>query len=206
MVTSVALLLAGLLMVPAEAKDSGDRGPRTVAVQNRIHTMRHEYSAWVGSLPADAFTKGVTFTGAYTLHFTDLLAWEVANFTYSLPVDTRLADELENLPQPVGPTPFEIVKYYGTSSVVVKPVYGKFAVLNRSLIYQELFAVAGAGYGKLTITGRPVIELGVGTRFYSGKVVSFRFDARDCFFLTKGDTENEVWLALGLSLGLGGLK
>jgi outer membrane beta-barrel protein len=189
-----------------KAKEAGDRGPKTVAVQNRLHTMRHEYSAWIGSLPMDAFTKGVTFTGAYTLHFSDLLAWEVAEFTYSLPVDTRLQDELNNLPQPVGPTPFEVVQYYGTSNIVFKPVYGKFALLNRSLIYEEMFLEAGAGYGKLTITGRPAVDLGAGMRFYSGRLVSFRLDVRDYLFVTKGDTENELWVAAGISLGLGGGK
>jgi outer membrane beta-barrel protein len=189
-----------------KAKEAGDRGPNIVAVQNRLHTMRHEYSAWIGSLPMDAFTKGVTFTGAYTLHFSDLLAWEVAEFTYSAPVETRLQDELANLPQPVGPTPFEVVQYYGTSNVVVKPVYGKFALLNRALIYEEMFVVAGGGYGKMTITGRPVLDFGAGMRFYSGRLVSFRVDVRDYLFATKGATDNELWVAAGISLGLGGSK
>jgi len=189
-----------------KAKEAGDRGPKILAVQNRLHTMRHEYSAWIGSLPMDAFTKGVTFTGAYTLHFSDLLAWEVAQFTYSVPVETRLQEELANLPQPVGPTPFEVVQYYGTSNIVVKPIYGKFALLNRSLIYQEMYASAGGGYGKMTITGRPVLDIGAGMRFYSGRLVSFRLDVRDYMFITQGATDNELWVAAGISIGMGGNK
>lgn len=198
---STLLLLLGLATSPAWAADAGIQ-PQ--AVQNRLHTMRNEYSVSVGALPMDAFTKGLTFTGAYTLHFSDLLAWEVAQFTYSVGVDTRLADELAALPNPAGATPFEVVRYYGTSNFVIKPVYGKLAVVNRSLIYQEWFAVVGGGVGKLTLSTRPVIDLGIGTRVYAGDHLSVRLDVRDYLFASKGDVENELWVALGLSLAFGG--
>lgn len=204
------LTLFSLLLVaaPAEAKDSGQRGIRTLAVQNRVHSQRHEYTFAVGALPVDAFTKGYTGTGAYTLHFSDLLAWEVVQFTYSLQVDTRLNDQLNNLPQPIGPTPFEVVDYYGTSSLVLKPVYGKFALLNRSLIYTEGYLALGGGYGKLSITSRPALNLGAGLRVWTGRKVSFRLDVRNYSFLQAafGDWENEVWIGLGISLGLGSVR
>jgi len=178
-------------------------GPETGAVQNRLHTMHHEYDVALGGLPMDAFTKGVTLSGSYTLHFNDLFAWEVAQFTYSFPVDTKLQAELANLAQPVGPTPFEIVRYYGTSNFIFKPVYGKLSVLNRSVIYQELLFNAGLGVGRLTLTTRPVVDLGVAVRFYGKKGVSVRLDARDYAFINGDGVENELWFGLGLSLGHG---
>ena len=41
-------------------------------------------------------------------------------------------------------------------------------------------------------------------RVYGGKHVSVRLDVRDYFFFNIDDTENEIWIALGLSLGFGG--
>ncbi len=192
--------LLGLLGAPALAADGGIQ-PQ--AVQNREHTMSNEYALWVGSLPMDAFTKGLTFSGAYTMHFSDLLAWEVAQFTWSLGIDTRLATELEALPQPVGTTPFEVVRYYGTTNVVVKPLYGKLALFNRNLIYQEWFAVVGGGVGRLTLTTRPVVDLGIGTRIFAGEHLSFRLDVREYLFVSTDDLENELWVAMGLSLAFG---
>ncbi len=200
----LVLVIAAAPLAAQAAGEAEEQGPRTLAVQNRMHFMRHEFGVWIGVLPLDAFTKGLTFTGAYTLHFSDLVAWEIAEFTYSVGIDTRLADELANLPQPVGPTPFEVVKYYLTSSLLFKPVYAKLAVLNRSLVYGEVFFLLGGGYGWLTITHRPVIDVGVGARVYAGKNVSFRVDFRDYMFFNTEDLENELWIALGISLGFGG--
>jgi len=200
-----AVLAAACLSAPAWAADaSNGAGPTPQAVQNRKHDMRSEYSVWVGALPMDAFTKGLSFTGAYTLHFDDLFAWEIAQFTYSVGLDTRLKDELASLPQPVGPTPFEVVEYYATSNFVFKPVYGKLAVLNRHLIYLEWFLVGGAGVGWLTLTSRPVLDVGTGFRVYAGDHLSVRLDVRDYLFVNLDDVENELWIALGLSLGFGG--
>jgi len=176
-------------------------GMKTLAVQNREHSMTHEFGVWFGTLPLDAFEKGIAFSGAYTLHFDDLLAWEIAQFTYSYGIETDLKEDLENLPQPTGPTPFETVQYFVTSSVMFKPIYGKLAALNQALIYSEMFFVLGGGYGWLTVTDRPVIDVGAGMRIYAGSVVSFRIDVRDYMFVNLDDLHNELWVALGLALG-----
>lgn len=180
--------------------DSEDKDLATLAVQNRTYSMRHEFVGWFGVLPMDAFTKGMTFSGGYTLHFNDVLAWEVGQFTYSYHVDTNLNDDLENLEQPAAPTPFEVVKYYATSSIVFKPIYVKMAVLNSRVVWGEFFVLAGGGYGKLTITQRPVIDYGGGARLYIGEYFSVRLDVRNNMFLNKEDVLNELWVALGASL------
>lgn len=183
----------------ADEDEEQAQGLETLAVQNRLHTMTHEFSAWVGTLPLDAFKKGLTFSGAYSLHFTDLVAWEIGQFTYSHGIETDLNAELENLQ--VGPTPFEVVRYYVTSNLMLKPIYQKMAALNQALIYGELFIVAGGGYGWLTNHGRPIVDVGVGMRVYAGKYVSFRVDIRDLMLVTTGDVHNELWIALGVCLG-----
>jgi outer membrane beta-barrel protein len=192
-------LTATPLSLLAAADENQAEGLDKVAVQNRAHTITHEVSAWIGTLPLDAFKKGLTFSGAYSLHFTDLVAWEIGQFTYSYGIETDLNKELENLS--VGPTPFEVVRYYVTSNLVIKPIYQKMAALNKALIYGELFLVVGGGYAWLTNSGRPVVDVGAGMRVYAGSYVSFRIDIRDLMLITTGDVQNELWIALAVCLG-----
>ena len=100
------LLLTLSILLPISA--AAESVLPSLAVQNRRYTQTHEFSAFVGHLPMDAFTKGVTASGSYTLHFNDLFAWEVAQFFYSFDVDTDLENEL--LAFDLKPTPFERVQ------------------------------------------------------------------------------------------------
>ncbi len=200
--SAVLAAMAGLLTgAPALAGE-----PTVLAIQNRKHTMRHEYTLWVGVLPLDAFTKGLTFSGGYTLHVSNLVGWQVGQFTYSVGIDTRLADELAALAQPIGPTPFEVVDYYATSSIVLKPLYGKLVALNRSVVHQELLVQAGGGVGWMTLSTRPVLEAGVAYRLYLDQHTSLRFDLRDALFFARGDLHQELWLGAGLSVSFGKIE
>ncbi len=198
------LLLLAISVFPIGALaevGEGEEGLSTLAVQNRQHMMIHEFGVAIGTLPIDAFTKGLTFTGAYTVHFNDLIAWEIGQFTWSYHVDTALREELEDYD--VEPTQFETVRLFATSSVLLKPLYGKLAVINRSLVYAEVFLVAGGGWGRLSITDRAVVDVGAGMRIYAGKFASFRLDVRDYMFITGDDVQSELWLGLSVCLGLG---
>jgi outer membrane beta-barrel protein len=200
---SLVVLALGILPLSAAAQDE-EQGLSTLAVQNRQHSMIHEFGVGVGTLPIDAFTKGLTFSGAYSIHFNDLLGWEIGQFTYSYHIDTKLREELEEYD--VQPTEFEVVKYFVTTNLLVKPLYGKLALLNRTLIYGEIFLAVGGGWGWLSITNRAIADFGAGLRLYAGKYVSFRVDVRDYMFLTKDDVQNELWLGANICLGLGRRK
>jgi outer membrane beta-barrel protein len=192
------------LVEVAWAKEPVDPGaPRAEIVQDRRFGQTHEVSGWFGVLPMDAFTKGVTLTGGYTWHPSNLWGWEVAQVTGSFGIDTRLADELAALPQPVGPTPFETVQLYGTSNLVFKPIYGKLALMNRRVVWCEAFLVAGGGVGRLTNTTRPVADIGLGTRVYAGDRASLRLDVRQLWFFQGASAQGELWVALGLGVDLG---
>jgi outer membrane beta-barrel protein len=190
------ILFALSILVPMAA--AAESVLPSVAVQNRKYTHTHEFTVSVGTLPMDAFTKGVTASGAYTLHFNDTLAWEVGQFFYSVGVDTELEAEL--LAFDLKPTPFERVEQFVTSNVVFKPLYWKGAWLNDGLGYGEFFLVGGGGYGWLTRTQRPVVNLGLGFRVYLHELVSVKFDLRHLSFIAETDTQNELWLGLGISL------
>jgi len=202
LVCLLGALVAGFL--PLEPVLAQESGARTLAIQNRLHTQRHEFGGGIGLLPLDAFTKGLTVSGAYTLHFNDLLAWEVIQGAYAFGIDTSLKADLESLAQPVGPTPFETVRFFASSNAVFKFGYGKLSILNRALVYHELYALAGGGYGRLTLTHRPAVDLGFGVRIYTPSRLSIRIEARDYLFLNPADVQNELWLTLGIGLSFGG--
>ena len=170
----------------------------SLAVQNRKYTASHEFVVSAGLLPLDAFEKGFTLSGSYTLHFSDLWAWEVGQFFYSFPMETELEAELKAFD--LKPTPFERVEQFVTSNVLFKPLYWKGAWLNDALGYGEFYLVAGGGYGWLTRSQRPAISGGLGVRLYITELVSVRMDVRDVAFVSDIDTQNELWIGLGVSL------
>jgi outer membrane beta-barrel protein len=197
--------LAGVLLLPClvlQAHAAEDEAPRdyaAMAVQNRLYLYTHEFTLFAGVLPIDAFTKGITASFAYTLHFTDAIGWEVVNFTYAMHANTSLRKDL--LAYDLKPTPFEVVDSSLTSNFVFKPVYWKGAWLNGALIHGEFFLVAGGGYSWLTASRRPTADFGAGARLFVSKHFSVRLDARPTFFIvTDGwGVKEELWIALGTS-------
>lgn len=174
-----------------------------MVVQNRRFDPTHEFGFAVGWLPLDAFTKGVSLSGSYTLHFGQSWAWEVGQFNYSLHYDTDLWAQLEALD--TRPGPFEVLDFYATSSVLWKPLYWKGSWLNQSLAYGELFLTLGGGYGWLTRSARPAVNAGGGIRIYGNSLISFRLDIRYLMFfgdqiLERFDVKDELWIGLGTSL------
>ncbi len=200
-VTSVLVCVLGLAGT-SRAEDRGDKYASMV-VQNRTYSSPNELTVYFGTLPLDAFTKGVTLSGSYTMHLSELFAWEIVHGYDSFHVDTSLKDDLAAFG--VAPTPFEVLKYYVTSNVVFKPIYWKGAWLNKKMIHGELFLVAGGGYGWFTRSQRAAVDAGLGMRFYLGQTLWVRLDVRHNVFFNDSvfknlDLHHELWAALGVSL------
>ncbi len=193
------LLLAG----PCAAFAAGpERGYGAQAVQNRQYFGHHELNLSVGVLPVDAFTKGVTLSGSYTLHFDEAFGWEIVQLTHSFPIDSGLKDDLAAFD--LQPTPFEVLETFITSSFVFKPIYWKGAILDDTLVRGEMMLLFGAGYGWYTRSTRPGFDAGLAVRLFFSQLVSMRLDVRYLAFLTIEaddalDAANELWI--GLSLG-----
>ncbi len=197
------IITAITLVAQAATAQEGRRSYTSVVVQERLFDPTHEFTLSVGALPLDAFTKGVTVSGAYTLHFTHSIAWEVLQGAYSFKFDTDLADELEvyNL----SPSPFEVLDWYVTSNFVYKPLYWKGAWRNDSLVRGEIFFLGGGAYGSFTRSNRPGVNVGMGIRFFTTELISLRFDTRYMWFfgdnvLDEFDVKDELWIGLGTSL------
>ncbi len=196
-------LWVGILFVAATPAHAEEQSYSSKVVQNRKHLGTHEFTAQVGVLALDAFTKGITFGGAYTLHFTEHLAWEVINGLYSVHADTSLKDELKALD--VRATPFEVLDFALMTNFVFKPFYWKASWLDNRLLYGEFLFNIGGGYGWYTRSSRVGLNVGTGARFYLSELLSLRFDMRYLLFfddtiLEDFSYKDDLWLTLGLSL------
>jgi outer membrane beta-barrel protein len=184
-----------------DARDAD--GYASMAVQNRRYDQTHEVNLHLGVLPLDAFTKGLTISGSYTVHLSNLFAWEVVHGLYSFHLDTDLKAELEQLS--VAPTPFEVLDWMLTTNLALKPIYWKGAFLNRTVVHGEISLLLGGGYGRFTRSGRGVIDVGLALRLFASELFSVRVDVRHHMFLldvpfTGGGLDHELWI--GLSAGL----
>jgi outer membrane beta-barrel protein len=167
-------------------------------VQNRQALDSYEWTVSAGSLPLDAFKKGITASGGLTLHYNHQWAWEAVQYTYSFEYKTTLEDELRRFK--LESTPFERVESYVTSNVVFKPLYWKGAWLNQSMSYGEFFLLAGGGYGWLSLTSRPVVDGGAGIKLFHTNGIATRLDVRWLTFFNAEDFHHELWVGLGVSL------
>ena len=189
--------------VAAQAQESG----RLLAIQQKKYSLGHELEVGGMFEPQDAFSNGLAIEGAYLWHFGEAWSWEVLRGGYVGQIDTGLKSQL--LDQfGVAPTSFELLKYYGSSSLMWAPLYGKFALRNASLIHAEALLNLGGALGVFTSSTRAGPEVGVGVRVFLSQTFSMRFDARDAVFLHKDPdgslVKQVILLSIGLSVSLGG--
>lgn len=178
---ALALLIATVLL-PAElrAEDDELRAGKVIAVQPRPYRLLHELTASAGVLPIDAFYKGFSVGGAYTLHFSDLVAWEALSFHYSGNLDTGLERELEDR-WAVAPTGAPEVQYLVGSHLILTPLFGKLSLFNRALLHGATFLSLGGGVVRFTDGFRPQVSVGPGVRLFLGESMSARLDVRNVF-------------------------
>jgi outer membrane beta-barrel protein len=202
-IAAVALALSLSAIGGIAAAQDEEEGLRTLAVQPRHRHHWHELSASIGVLPLNAFVKGLTVGGNYTLHFNHLFAWEIVRaFGVVSEIETGLNGDLNELQ--LSPTPYEYPEWAATSSFIFTPFFGKLAVVNRALIFSEVFLVAGVGYGWLTNSQHVVIDTGLGVRVFFGEYFSIRLDVRwEGFVAGIGELHNELSLMLGIAVHLG---
>ncbi len=213
---TAAAVLAALtpLLASTHARadyDDEDSGGNAVVIQEREFKMANEFTLSTGILPLDAFQKGIPLTARYTLHFDDFNAWEIIGGTYSLNLDSGLsgiladkfAVQAEILPK---------LLVVADTNYVAKPFYGKFALFNKMIIYEELFLNAG-----LTVSYwsdgsfRPGPDFGAAIRFFVWDFLSLRFDIRHAlvmngipYFDPNAQVDGVLQLLAGVSFNVGG--
>lgn len=208
MFRSLTVALA-LLAVAGTARADYEEGGQLYAVQGRKYFIQHEFTLGVGTLPMDAWYKGYTGTFGYTYHFDDQWAWEIVQATYSINVETSLRDQLNEDFQ-LQPTDNPEVKAFGNSNLVWKPLYGKLAFLNDTLIYGEAFLTGGGAVARYVnpdgleenASIHPGFDAGAGFRVYLSESFAMRFDTRYLYFFRGGANQAELFLNLGLGLNI----
>src|SRR5688572_17448679 len=160
----------------ADEDDELDAG-EVIAVEDRPYRMVHEFTVTAGVLPIDALYTGLTLSGSYTLHLTDLWAWEAVSFHYSANVGTGLDVTLAER-WSVAPTSNPEIRYIIGSHAVLTPLFGKIALFNDSIIYASTFFALGGGVANYTTGFRPMGSFGPGIRVFFGQIVSTRLDVR----------------------------
>jgi outer membrane beta-barrel protein len=178
----------------------------TYAVQSRLFRLGGELNVAAGLLPINAFNKGLTIGGSFTYHFSNAWAWEVINGSYVYKqLDTGLKTELlENFD--VQPTDIAALDLMMSSSLVMKPFYGKLAVFNRRVIHAEVSVPFGITLGRYTNpqTYLPGPNVGIIARVFMGPHTSLRIDVRENILFNHWATRNELHVSLGLSFAWGG--
>ena len=191
--------------------DDEDGGGSAVVIQEREFSMANEFTLGTGALPLDAFKKGVALTGRYTLHFDEFNAWEIIGATYSLNVDTGLSAILANK-FAVQEQELALPVIVADSNYVMKPFYGKFALFNQVIIYQELFLMAGFTVSYWSdVSFRPGPDVGAALRFFVFDWMSVRFDIRHAivmngvpYFDKEAKVDGVLQLLAGVSFNVGG--
>jgi outer membrane beta-barrel protein len=178
------------------ADDTGE----VSAIQNRTYHLGQEFEFSVSVLPYDAFYKAVAPEISYTVHFTDSFAWEAVRFGYAQRFDTNLKTQLLSLG--TQPTAFEEVNLFLSSDLMWSPIYAKMALINKAVIYGELYGVVGGGAYNTTQAWRPAPNIGLGGRLFLSRVVSLRLEVREAL-LIESSLPSVVDINLGLSINFG---
>ncbi len=201
----LTLTLAGAS--PALADDDLDEEQvATYAVQSRLFRLGGELNVAAGILPMNAFDKGLTIGGAFTYHFSNALAWEIINCAYVYKqLDTGLKTELlDNFD--VQPTKIAAIDLMMSSSLVLKPFYGKLAVFNRRVVHAELSIPVGITLGRYINPQSylPGPNLGLIFRLFLSPHSSLRVDVRENILVRGWATRTELWVGLGFAFAWGG--
>jgi outer membrane beta-barrel protein len=200
------LLLSICTLCSTQAAAKGgitDQGGELYSIEKRDLMGSHELAVTLGTLPMDAFVKGLTLQASYTYHFTNLYAWEIVGGLYSFNFGTGLEQELKDRFD-VQPTELGELQAILNSNFVLKPLYGKLAITNDKVLTGELYFVLGYAHGFYTAARPAGIDFGVGLRMFLGKYFSLRLDIRDYMFMPEfKSVSNNLFLSLGLSLTFG---
>lgn len=204
---TVVVFAASLSWAPAtaHAELSLDiEKPRVFSIQDRPYRLGHEFTLGVGLLPMDSFYIGSVASGSYTYHFSDFWAWEMIHANFSLNSDTGLEQELldEFGVEPVRGGGDRITTF-ATSALVIKPLFGKIALFNETMIYAESQFFFGGGPMRLALEEDGTFYfaglIGGALRFWTNDVFSIRFEIRDYLIFRDWVPDNTMMLGVTAS-------
>ena len=198
-----AMLLLMLAPVSAYCQESDEE--TVSAIQNRIFFRHHELGLSTGYIADDDFFHIFPISGSYTFNFNELFSLEVFRFQYMFTQEKDLKSELIDIG--VQPSRYPEQKYAVHSHLMIKPLYGKDAVLNRGIVNHQTYFFLGGGvtryewirsYGENETENAPSLSMGGGMKFFLNERFCLNVEIRDVMNFRKDDTENNVFFGAGL--------
>jgi outer membrane beta-barrel protein len=203
----VAMVL-GIMLLGVQFGWCDDRTDeeKVYAIQERVFHRNHELDLSAGYIADDDFFHVYPIALGYTYHFNDKIAWQVARLQYNINQDKDLKSTLENEFN-VTPERFPEQKYSYHTHFVYKPLYGKHAWLNRSIINNEIYFFGGAGmvhyewrrsFGESDQEDAFSLSFGAGLKYFLNQKFCLNFEVRDLVNFREDDTENNLFFGIGL--------
>jgi hypothetical protein len=115
-------------------------------IQHRLFDMNSEISFGWAYLPLDPYCKGYGVQVAYTLHLSQIWALELFRVGWSYNVDSKLKTKLIDQMPDISPAYFPAVVLFENTNVVLKLLYGKHTLMNRTVLHFEIFATGGIAF------------------------------------------------------------
>lgn len=179
-------------------------------VQNRY--FKKEKRVEITFFNAGYFLKNqyidiISLGGGVTFYFSEMWAWEIVSGHFTF---TRERTEVKDLRKfSFNKTGVEISadirkpKYIITSNILWIPMYGKYSLMESQFIYYDTYFLAGAGIIKVEGKTKPVINIGLGQKYFVTRNWLVRVDLKDHFyedtvFGQKG-LRDKIVLSLGIS-------
>ena len=197
-VLGCALLLCSIAQAGVE--EDLDHG-NVYAIQTRAYRMNHEFSLSLAFMPLDAYYKYFGFSGHYALHFNNIWAWEAIHFTFTeyLNINTGLKKELNTRWESNTIGKLRRLDMMLDTNLMVKPFYGKLALMNGSVVYSEAYFLVGLGAQKYQIGWKPDFDIGAGVRVYLNNKFSLRLETRYYMFFDGKSVDSLLYFSLGFS-------
>jgi outer membrane beta-barrel protein len=197
-----ALMILSALSTAARADDAAapattDVKPETDAryftrqrhvevVQKRRYpkAKRLELAAFAGVIPNDAFVIALPAGLRLAWHTSEHAAWELSA-AGAVDVDTSLRSFLVSNDANLNAQVRDRQRARVDAAFVWSPIYGKFAWMNRSVVYVDVSLIAGAGavytvadYLSGAAGVRPEALVGAAVRVFINRTTSLRFEYR----------------------------
>lgn len=199
------ILLGGLILVVCtsasgadnviekQLADIGSVPDEEVVVVQRKYTskkFRHEITPVIfGGMPFGTVRRTLFGGASYTLHLSDLFAWEAVNFLYAKTFFSSFTDDInDNATNPaqnkIKPD-YQKLLFFLTSGLTITPFYGKMSSFSRFIAYAEPYATIGGGMAKTESDTYAVGFGGIGLRTYFKEWFSLRVEFRDYIYNEK---------------------
>jgi outer membrane beta-barrel protein len=191
--SSMDLFAASSNVIEEQLQEIGAIPNEEVMVVQRKYTRknwRHELNpVTFGGMPFGTVRRTLVGGASYTLHFSDWLAWEGLNFTYTKNFFSSFTDDINSnksvsTQQDIKPD-YQKLLYFMTSGVQITPFYGKISTFSRWIAYVEPYISLGAGIAKTETNSYLTFYPGIGIRAFFREWFSMRVELRDYLYSEK---------------------